>query len=33
MGAPDYERCVGPGQPWLGAAAKIQGAYYTGRTG
>ncbi|MCF2533108.1 DUF6355 family natural product biosynthesis protein [Yinghuangia soli] len=30
--APDYERCVGPGQQWLGSASKIQGAYYTGRT-
>ncbi|MFG2359150.1 DUF6355 family natural product biosynthesis protein [Streptomyces sp. NPDC048521] len=29
---PDYERCVGPGRSWLGAADKIQGAHYTGRT-
>jgi hypothetical protein len=29
--APDYERCVAPGKTWLGAAAKIQGAYYVGR--
>jgi hypothetical protein len=30
--APDYERCVAPGKTWLGSAAKIQGAYYVGRT-
>ncbi|MFI7497590.1 DUF6355 family natural product biosynthesis protein [Streptomyces sp. NPDC049687] len=30
--APDYETCVGPGTSWLGSAAKIQGAHYTGRT-
>ncbi|WP_330457719.1 DUF6355 family natural product biosynthesis protein [Streptomyces sp. NBC_00820] len=30
--APDYERCVVPGNTWLGAASKIQGAYYVGRT-
>lgn len=29
---PDFERCVGPGRSWLGAADKIQGAHYTGRT-
>ncbi|MEV8312582.1 DUF6355 family natural product biosynthesis protein [Streptomyces sp. NPDC059900] len=29
---PDYERCVGPGRSWLGAADKIQGAHYLGRT-
>ncbi|MCT9093219.1 DUF6355 family natural product biosynthesis protein [Streptomyces sp. ASQP_92] len=28
----DYEWCVGPGRSWLGAAKKIQGAHYTGRT-
>jgi hypothetical protein len=30
--APDYERCVYPGEVWLGAASKINGAWYTGRT-
>lgn len=30
--APDYETCVSPGKSWLGAAAKIQGAHYAGRT-
>jgi hypothetical protein len=30
--APDYERCVAPGQTWLGSARKIQGAHYVGRT-
>lgn len=30
--APDYERCVGPGTTWLGAADKIQGAHYVNRT-
>ncbi|QJT00169.1 hypothetical protein G9272_07640 [Streptomyces asoensis] len=30
--AADYERCVGPGISWLGSAAKIQGAHYTGHT-
>ncbi|MCX5202786.1 DUF6355 family natural product biosynthesis protein [Streptomyces sp. NBC_00237] len=30
--APDYERCVYPGETWLGAANKINGAWYTGRT-
>jgi hypothetical protein len=30
--APDYERCVAPGRTWLGAADKIQGAHYVGRT-
>ncbi|MFJ6695263.1 DUF6355 family natural product biosynthesis protein [Streptomyces sp. NPDC091272] len=30
--APDYERCVYPGETWLGSAKKISGAYYTGRT-
>ncbi|TGA92492.1 DUF6355 family natural product biosynthesis protein [Streptomyces sp. MZ04] len=30
--APDYERCVGPGNHWLGSASKIQGAHYVGRT-
>ncbi|MFE5394486.1 DUF6355 family natural product biosynthesis protein [Streptomyces sp. NPDC056568] len=30
--AADYERCVGPGRTWLGAAGKIQGAHYAGRT-
>ncbi|WP_037683754.1 DUF6355 family natural product biosynthesis protein [Streptomyces cellulosae] len=30
--APDYERCVAPGTSWLGAAGKIDGAHYTGRT-
>ena len=29
--APDYEWCVGPGRTWLGSAARIQGAHYTGR--
>ncbi|MEU7579917.1 DUF6355 family natural product biosynthesis protein [Streptomyces sp. NPDC041068] len=29
---PDYERCVGPGKSWLGAASKIQGAHYLNRT-
>ncbi|WP_173317868.1 DUF6355 family natural product biosynthesis protein [Streptomyces fulvorobeus] len=29
---PDYERCVGPGNTWLGPASKIQGAHYVGRT-
>ncbi|KOG42565.1 DUF6355 family natural product biosynthesis protein [Streptomyces resistomycificus] len=28
----DYERCVAPGKSWLGAASKIEGAYYLGRT-
>ncbi|MFI0982072.1 DUF6355 family natural product biosynthesis protein [Streptomyces sp. NPDC021093] len=28
---PDYERCVGPGNHWLGSASKIDGAHYTGR--
>ncbi|MGW7411742.1 DUF6355 family natural product biosynthesis protein [Streptomyces sp. NPDC054863] len=30
--APDYERCVYPGNHWLGSSSKIQGAHYTGRT-
>ncbi|GAA4804731.1 DUF6355 family natural product biosynthesis protein [Streptomyces ziwulingensis] len=30
--ASDYERCVAPGTTWLGAAGKIQGAHYAGRT-
>ncbi|WP_030257247.1 DUF6355 family natural product biosynthesis protein [Streptomyces violens] len=30
--AADYERCVGPGNTWLGSASKIQGAHYVGRT-
>ncbi|MEV1065972.1 DUF6355 family natural product biosynthesis protein [Streptomyces sp. NPDC050263] len=30
--APDYERCVGPGTTWLGAASSIQGAHYVNRT-
>ncbi|WP_280885105.1 DUF6355 family natural product biosynthesis protein [Streptomyces sp. LBL] len=30
--ARDYERCVAPGKTWLGAASKIDGAYYVGRT-
>ncbi|MFG2892576.1 DUF6355 family natural product biosynthesis protein [Streptomyces sp. NPDC048248] len=29
---PNYERCVGPGNTWLGSASKIQGAHYVGRT-
>ncbi|WP_069772268.1 DUF6355 family natural product biosynthesis protein [Streptomyces sp. LUP30] len=29
--APDFEWCVGPGRTWLGSAARIQGAHYTGR--
>ncbi|MFF3458667.1 DUF6355 family natural product biosynthesis protein [Streptomyces sp. NPDC002730] len=29
---PNYERCVAPGDTWLGSADKIQGAYYVGRT-
>ncbi|MER6347672.1 DUF6355 family natural product biosynthesis protein [Streptomyces sp. NPDC001595] len=29
---PNYERCVGPGRTWLGAADEIDGAFYTGRT-
>jgi hypothetical protein len=30
--AADYERCVAPGTSWLGAASKIDGAHYVGRT-
>lgn len=30
--APDYERCVSPGNTWLGSAKKINGAHYVGRT-
>lgn len=30
--AADYERCVGPGNTWLGSASKIQGAHYVNRT-
>lgn len=30
--APDYERCVYPGETWLGSSGKINGAYYVGRT-
>lgn len=30
--ASDYERCVAPGNTWLGSADKIQGAHYVGRT-
>ncbi|MGP3632717.1 DUF6355 family natural product biosynthesis protein [Streptomyces sp. 24-1644] len=29
---PNYERCVGPGDTWLGSASRIQGAHYVGRT-
>ncbi|MFJ6935573.1 DUF6355 family natural product biosynthesis protein [Streptomyces sp. NPDC101132] len=29
---PNYERCVGPGDTWLGSASKIDGAWYVGRT-
>ncbi|MGW8885812.1 DUF6355 family natural product biosynthesis protein [Streptomyces sp. NPDC055749] len=29
---PNYERCVGPGDHWLGSASSIQGAHYAGRT-
>lgn len=29
---PNYERCVGPGDTWLGSAGKIDGAFYVGRT-
>ncbi|MFI5805097.1 DUF6355 family natural product biosynthesis protein [Streptomyces sp. NPDC051561] len=29
---PDYERCVAPGETWLGSASRIGGAYYAGRT-
>ncbi|MFD7303395.1 MULTISPECIES: DUF6355 family natural product biosynthesis protein [Streptomyces] len=29
---PNHERCVVPGRTWLGAAGKIDGAFYTGRT-
>ncbi|MEU8675545.1 DUF6355 family natural product biosynthesis protein [Streptomyces sp. NPDC048560] len=29
---PNYERCVGPGDTWLGSASRIQGAFYVGRT-
>ncbi|MFI1359208.1 DUF6355 family natural product biosynthesis protein [Streptomyces sp. NPDC020898] len=29
---PNYEKCVGPGDTWLGSASKIDGAFYVGRT-
>lgn len=29
---PNYERCVAPGNTWLGSADKIDGAHYVGRT-
>jgi hypothetical protein len=29
---PDYERCVGPGETWLGSAGRVDGAHYVGRT-
>ncbi|MEV4333090.1 DUF6355 family natural product biosynthesis protein [Streptomyces sp. NPDC049597] len=29
---PNYEWCLGPGDTWLGAASRIDGAFYTGRT-
>ncbi|MDQ0934480.1 hypothetical protein QFZ49_004420 [Streptomyces turgidiscabies] len=28
---PNYEKCVAPGDTWLGSASKIDGAFYTGR--
>ncbi|WP_412566555.1 DUF6355 family natural product biosynthesis protein [Streptomyces chartreusis] len=27
-----YERCVGPGDTWLGSWPGVQGAWYVGRT-
>ncbi len=32
MWGPNYEKCVGPGDTWLGSASKIDGAFYVGRT-
>lgn len=29
---PNYEKCVGPGNSWLGSSSKIDGAHYVGRT-
>jgi hypothetical protein len=29
---PNYERCVVPGDTWLGKASRIQGAHYVNRT-
>ncbi|WP_189145231.1 DUF6355 family natural product biosynthesis protein [Streptomyces lacrimifluminis] len=28
---PNYEKCVAPGDTWLGSSSKIDGAFYTGR--
>jgi len=28
---PNYEKCVGPGDTWIGSASKIDGAHYVGR--
>lgn len=29
--APNYEKCVAPGDTWLGSSDRISGAWYTGR--
>lgn len=31
-GVPDYEKCVGPGDTYLGGWPNVQGAWYVGRT-
>jgi hypothetical protein len=31
-GWPDYDKCVGPGDTWLGSWPNVQGAWYAGRT-
>ncbi|MFF2502222.1 DUF6355 family natural product biosynthesis protein [Streptomyces sp. NPDC058067] len=31
-GVPDYDKCVGPGDTYLGSWPNVQGAWYAGRT-